>query len=147
MEDQMKKIVLLVALLLIFVSISYAEPVVTQNADGITYDISYVVPDGACFSMVPVGKTNSTNNVSLEQIPIEINTVPTIEIFGTSDAKNGALDMKTRTMTFIKVPASAATHMWNITIRTKDYVYWVHGPYTEITKIKGKKISASGFRF
>ena len=141
----MKKVTLLVALLLVFVSISYAEPIITQNEDGVTYDISYQVPDGACFSMCPNGK-KSIADVSLEQITFETNTVPTVEIFETNDAKNGILDMTTRTMTFTKIPASLSGHVWNIVIRTKDYEYWVHAnPVTY--KEKGKTKTRYGFTF
>ncbi len=140
----MKKIVLLVALLLIFVSISYAEPVVTQNADGITYDISYQVPDGASFSKCVGSKWIA--DVSLEQIPFEENTRPTIEVFGTKDAKKGIVDLTTGNMTFTQVPATIAGKVWNIVIRTKDYEYWTHAnPVTY--KEKGKTKTKYGFTF
>lgn len=140
----MKKIIVLLALMLIS-SLSFAQPVIAQNEDGVTYDISFAIPDGACFSMCPIGKA-SIANVSLEQIPFQANTVPTIEIFGTSSAKNGVLDVTTRTMTFTKVPAIISGKAWNIVIRTTEHEYWVHANQITYKENRRTKIR-NGFMF
>ncbi len=146
MEDHMKKIIILIALLFVTVLVFAQMPSamsITQSTDG-TYEIEYTVPYGPRFSINAVTNyRKSIGDVALEQIPNIESLTPVLVIYKTNDAIPGTIDMESRKITFSGIQASAITgNVWNIAFFGTDNNYWLHG-----LKYKGKDSKHRGFRF